>query len=138
MKNRSPAEAPSNLAVIGRYVLPPEIFSILRKTQPGKNGEIQLTDALRELAKKSPMYALEIQGQRYDAGDKLGFLIATVEFALKNPSLGAGLQRVSAESDAAFRSTQHDTSHEKPSHGTQRRHDFKSHSLLSTTLRPHR
>ena len=84
----APDEAPSNLAVIGRYVLPPEIFSILRKTQPGKNGEIQLTDALRELAKKSPMYALEIQGQRYDAGDKLGFLIATVEFALKNPSLG--------------------------------------------------
>ena len=84
----APAEAPSNLAVIGRYVLPPEIFPILRKTQPGKNGEIQLTDALRVLAKKSPMYALEIQGQRYDAGDKLGFLIATVEFALKNPSLG--------------------------------------------------
>ena len=84
----APAEAPSNLAVIGRYVLPPEIFPILRKTQPGKNGEIQLTDALRELAKKSPMYALEVQGQRYDAGDKLGFLIATVEFALKNPSLG--------------------------------------------------
>jgi UTP--glucose-1-phosphate uridylyltransferase len=69
-------------------VLPPEIFSILRKTRPGKNGEIQLTDALVELAKKSPMFALEIQGQRYDAGDKLGFLIATVEFALKNPSLG--------------------------------------------------
>ncbi|MCG3773338.1 MAG: UTP--glucose-1-phosphate uridylyltransferase [Nitrospira sp.] len=84
----APAEAPSNLAVIGRYVLPPEIFSILRKTKPGKNGEIQLTDALLELAKKSPMFALEIQGQRYDAGDKLGFLIATVEFALKNPSLG--------------------------------------------------
>src|SRR5467141_2221632 len=84
----APAEAPSNLAVIGRYVLPPEIFPILRKTQPGKNGEIQLTDALRELAKKSPMYGLEIQGQRYDAGDKLGFLIATIEFALKNPSLG--------------------------------------------------
>ena len=84
----APGEAPSNLAVIGRYVLPPEIFSILRKTRPGKNGEIQLTDALRELAKKSPMHALEIQGQRYDAGDKLGFLIATVEFALKNPSLG--------------------------------------------------
>ena len=84
----TPGEAPSNLAVIGRYVLPPEIFSILRKTRPGKNGEIQLTDALRELAKKSPMYALEVEGQRYDAGDKLGFLIATVEFALKNPSLG--------------------------------------------------
>ncbi|MDW7648097.1 MAG: UTP--glucose-1-phosphate uridylyltransferase GalU [Nitrospiraceae bacterium] len=84
----SPDKAPSNLAVIGRYVLPPEIFSILRKTTPGKHGEIQLTDALRELAKQSPMFALEIQGQRYDAGDKLGFLIATVEFALKNPSLG--------------------------------------------------
>ncbi|MEO8045677.1 MAG: UTP--glucose-1-phosphate uridylyltransferase GalU [Nitrospirota bacterium] len=84
----APADAPSNLAVIGRYVLPPDIFSILRKTRAGKNGEIQLTDALVELAKKSPMFALEIQGQRYDAGDKLGFLIATVEFALKNPSLG--------------------------------------------------
>jgi UTP--glucose-1-phosphate uridylyltransferase len=84
----SPADAPSNLAVIGRYVLPPEIFPILRKTKPGKGGEIQLTDALRELARKSPMYALEVQGHRYDAGDKLGFLIATVEFALKNPTLG--------------------------------------------------
>jgi UTP--glucose-1-phosphate uridylyltransferase len=84
----SPPDAPSDLAVIGRYVLPPEIFFILRKTKPGKQGEIQLTDALKELARKSPMYALEIQGQRYDAGNKLGFLIATVEFALKNPSLG--------------------------------------------------
>lgn len=84
----SPTEAPSNLAVIGRYVLPPEIFPILRKTTPGKNGEIQLTDALRELAKKSPMFAHEVRGQRHDAGDKLGFLIATVEFALKNPALG--------------------------------------------------
>ena len=88
MEKPSLDKAPSNLAVIGRYVLPPEIFSILRKTTPGKHGEIQLTDALRELAKQSPMFALEIQGQRYDAGDKLGFLIATVEFALKNPSLG--------------------------------------------------
>jgi UTP--glucose-1-phosphate uridylyltransferase len=84
----APADAPSNLAVIGRYVLPPEIFPILRKTQPGKNGEIQLTDALRQLVKHAPMFAHEIQGQRHDAGDKLGFLIATVEFALKNPSLG--------------------------------------------------
>ncbi|MFO0707642.1 MAG: UTP--glucose-1-phosphate uridylyltransferase GalU [Nitrospira sp.] len=84
----APADAPSNLAVIGRYVLPPDIFPILRKTAPGKNGEIQLTDALKELAKKSPMYAHEVQGQRHDAGDKLGFLIATVEFALKNPALG--------------------------------------------------
>lgn len=85
----SPTDAPSTLAVIGRYVLPPEIFPILRRTRPGKNGEIQLTDALKELAKKSPMYALEVEGQRHDAGDKLGFLIATVEFALKNPALGA-------------------------------------------------
>ncbi|WP_447602275.1 UTP--glucose-1-phosphate uridylyltransferase GalU [Nitrospira sp. Nam80] len=84
----APADAPSNLAVIGRYVLPPEIFPILRKTQPGKNGEIQLTDALRQLVKHAPMFAHEVQGQRHDAGDKLGFLIATVEFALKNPSLG--------------------------------------------------
>ncbi len=84
----APADAPSLYAVIGRYVLPPEIFPILRKTQPGKNGEIQLTDALRQLAKQSPMFAYEVQGQRHDAGDKLGFLIATVEFALKNPSLG--------------------------------------------------
>lgn len=85
----APANAPSDLAVIGRYVLPPEIFPILRKTRPGKNGEIQLTDALKELARTSPMYAVEVKGNRYDAGDKLGFLIATVEFALKNPSLGA-------------------------------------------------
>jgi UTP--glucose-1-phosphate uridylyltransferase len=85
----APADAPSTLAVIGRYILPPEIFPILRKTAPGKNGEIQLTDALKELARRTPMFAQEIKGHRYDAGDKLGFLIATVEFALKNPSLGA-------------------------------------------------
>ncbi len=84
----APADAPSNLAVIGRYVLPPEIFPILRKTPPGKNGEIQLTDALRQLVRHTPMFAHEVQGQRHDAGDKLGFLIATVELALKNPSLG--------------------------------------------------
>ena len=87
-----PREAPSTLAVIGRYILPPEIFPILRKTKPGKNGEIQLTDALRELAKRAPMFAQEIAGHRHDAGDKLGFLIATVEFALKNPALGPAFQ----------------------------------------------
>jgi UTP--glucose-1-phosphate uridylyltransferase len=85
----APADAPSTLAVIGRYILPPEIFPILRKTAPGKNGEIQLTDALKELAGRAPMFAQEIKGHRHDAGDKLGFLIATVEFALKSPSLGA-------------------------------------------------
>lgn len=84
----STADAPSNYAVIGRYVLPPQIFPILRSTKPGKNGEIQLTDALQTLARKSPMYTVEIKGSRHDAGDKLGFLIATVEFGLANPKLG--------------------------------------------------
>lgn len=84
----SPSTAPSLFAVIGRYVLSPDIFPVLRRLPPGKNGEIQLTDALRVLAKKAPMYAFEIEGQRHDAGEKLGFLKATVEFALKNPTLG--------------------------------------------------
>jgi UTP--glucose-1-phosphate uridylyltransferase len=84
----SPREAPSRHAVIGRYVLSSEIFPILQRTAPGKNGEIQLTDALRRLIQKAPVYAREVEGARYDAGDKLGFLIATVEFALKNRSLG--------------------------------------------------
>lgn len=84
----TPAQAPSRYAVIGRYVLSPDIFPILRQTTPGKNREIQLTDALRQLAREAPSYAKEIIGQRYDAGDKLGFLQATVEFALKNPTLG--------------------------------------------------
>ena len=83
-----PARAPSNLAVIGRYILPPEIFEVLEKTAPGKGGEIQLTDALRVLAGEGPMYGLELDGTRYDAGDKLGFLQATVQFGLKNPELG--------------------------------------------------
>ena len=105
----APTDAPSNLAVIGRYVLPPEIFPILRKTQPGKNGEIQLTDALRQLVKQAPMFAHEVHGQRHDAGDKLGFLIATVEFALKNPSLGPSFgdylqQRLRSTATAARRS----------------------------------
>ena len=84
----APSQAPSRFAVIGRYVLSSEIFPILERTAPGKNHEIQLTDALRQLARNAPSYAQEIDGQRYDAGDKLGFLQATVEFALKNPSLG--------------------------------------------------
>jgi UTP--glucose-1-phosphate uridylyltransferase len=81
-------EAPSRLAVIGRYILPASIFSILEKTQPGKNQEIQLTDALRTLAQSAPMHACLVNGIRHDAGDKLGFLKATVEFALKNPDFG--------------------------------------------------
>jgi len=85
----TPQEAPSRLAVIGRYILPATIFSVLEKTQPGKNQEIQLTDALRTLAHAAPMHAALINGSRHDAGDKLGFLKATVAFGLKNPELGA-------------------------------------------------
>lgn len=84
----SPKEAPSNLAVIGRYILTPEIFALLEKTKPGKNNEIQLTDALKDLARLRNMYGYVIQGKRFDAGDKLGFLKATVEMGLKNPELG--------------------------------------------------
>jgi UTP--glucose-1-phosphate uridylyltransferase len=89
----APAEAPSRLAVIGRYILTPEVFAALEKTLPGKNQEIQLTDALRTVAKQAPMYACVIKGKRFDAGDKLGFLKATVEFGLKNPELGERFAR---------------------------------------------
>jgi len=84
----SPDEAPSNLAVTGRYVLPPEVFDCLERTPPGRGGEIQLTDALRLLAAEQGLYALVYEGKSYDAGDKLGFLKATVEFALGNPEFG--------------------------------------------------
>jgi UTP--glucose-1-phosphate uridylyltransferase len=84
----SRSEAPSRYAVIGRYVLTPEVFDALEKTPPGKNQEIQLTDALRTLAHHAPMYACVIQGKRYDAGDKFGYLKATVEFGLKHPEFG--------------------------------------------------
>ena len=85
-------KAPSNLAIIGRYILTPDIFGILRNTKPGKGGEVQLTDALRELIKKRPIYGYKFKGKRYDAGDKLGFLKATVEFALKDHSLGTAFR----------------------------------------------
>jgi len=81
------AQAPSNLAIIGRYVLTPDIFAELERTAPGAIGEIQITDAMRSLLKKRPFYAVRFEGTRYDAGDKLGFLIATVEFAMKHPEL---------------------------------------------------
>lgn len=81
-------KAPSNLCVIGRYVLPPEVFSCLERTKPGSGGEIQLTDALRMLAREHGLWALITEGKTYDAGDKLGFLKATVEFAMKNPEFG--------------------------------------------------
>ncbi len=81
------AEAPSDLAIIGRYVLTPDIFEEIENTRPGAIGEIQITDAMRSLLKKRPFYAVRFKGTRYDAGDKLGFLIATVEFALKHEEL---------------------------------------------------
>jgi len=82
------SEAPSNLAIIGRYVLTPEIFSSIESVQPGSGGEIQLTDGLRHLLRNRPIYGFKFDGTRYDAGDKLGFLKATVEFALKRYDLG--------------------------------------------------
>jgi UTP--glucose-1-phosphate uridylyltransferase len=84
----SPAEAPSTLGVTGRYVLPPEIFDCLERTKPGRGGEIQLTDALRLLAKEHGLLACVYEGKSYDAGDKLGFLKATVELALENQEFG--------------------------------------------------
>jgi UTP--glucose-1-phosphate uridylyltransferase len=84
----SPAEAPSTLAVTGRYVLPPEIFDCLERTQPGRGGEIQLTDALRLLAREVGLLACVYDGKSYDAGDKLGFLKATVEIGLENQEFG--------------------------------------------------
>jgi UTP--glucose-1-phosphate uridylyltransferase len=82
-----PEEAPSDLAIIGRYILTPTIFDCLAKTQTGAGGELQLTDGMRMLLKKEKMYAYAYEG-RYDTGDKLGFLKATVEFALKRNDLG--------------------------------------------------
>jgi UTP--glucose-1-phosphate uridylyltransferase len=76
-------QAPSNLAIAGRYVLTPEIFPILENTQPGKGGEVQLTDALRALLKQEDIIAYTVEGKRYDIGNKMDFLKTTVEFALK-------------------------------------------------------
>lgn len=81
------SEAPSDLAIIGRYILTPDIFDEIEKTTPGAIGEIQITDAMRLLLKKRPFYAVRFNGTRHDAGDKLGFLMATVEFALKREDL---------------------------------------------------
>ncbi|WP_346353511.1 UTP--glucose-1-phosphate uridylyltransferase GalU [Azotosporobacter soli] len=86
-------EAPSRLAVLGRYIIEPEIFALLETTEPGRGGEIQLTDALRKLAQVQPVYAYEFEGRRYDVGDKQGYLEATVEFALKRPDLREGFLR---------------------------------------------
>ncbi len=83
------ADAPSDLAIIGRYIFTPDIFEAIEQTTPGAGGEIQITDAMRILLKKRPFYAVKLDGRRHDAGDKLGFLIATVEYALKRSDLGS-------------------------------------------------
>ena len=83
-------EAPSNIAILGRYIITPAIFEILENQAPGKGGEIQLTDALKTLASQEAIYAYNFEGRRYDVGDKLGFLEATVDFALKRPELRDG------------------------------------------------
>ena len=80
-------DAPSNTAILGRYIVTPRIFDILDNTKPGKGNEIQLTDALLTLIKEEAMYAYNFEGIRYDVGDKLGFLQATVEYALRKPEL---------------------------------------------------
>jgi UTP--glucose-1-phosphate uridylyltransferase len=82
------SEAPSNLAIIGRYVLTPDIFECIESIEPGSGGEIQLTDAMKYMLRTRPIYGLKFEGKRYDAGDKFGFLKATVEFALNRSDLG--------------------------------------------------
>lgn len=83
-------EAPSNIAILGRYIITPQIFKILEETKPGRGGEIQLTDALSKLINEEAIYAYEFEGIRYDVGDKLGFLKATVEYALRREDLRDG------------------------------------------------
>ena len=82
-------EAPSRTAVLGRYIITPDVFEVLTRTEPGKGGEIQLTDAIQTMAAREAVYAYCFEGKRYDVGDKLGFLKATVEYALRRPDLGA-------------------------------------------------
>lgn len=82
-------EAPSQMAVLGRYIITPDVFEVLQNTAPGKGGEVQLTDALKVMAKRENVYAYNFSGKRYDVGDKLGFLKATVEFALRRDDLSA-------------------------------------------------
>lgn len=87
-----PAKAPSDLAVIGRYILSPSVFPALTATRPGAGGEIQLTDAIRSLVARERVLGYEFEGMRYDAGDKLGFLMANIAFGLKDPELSSGLR----------------------------------------------
>jgi UTP--glucose-1-phosphate uridylyltransferase len=85
-------DAPSDLAIIGRYIFTPDIFAAIEQTAPGAVGEIQITDAMRLLLKSRPIFAVRLEGRRHDAGDKLGFLIANIEYALKRDDLAPGLR----------------------------------------------
>ncbi|OGO19986.1 MAG: UTP--glucose-1-phosphate uridylyltransferase [Chloroflexi bacterium RBG_16_50_9] len=87
------ADAPSDLAIMGRYVLTPEIYQILEDIPPGRNGEFQLTDGLKRLARQYSIYAYEFEGERYDAGTPLGWLQTSIALGLRNPSIGPGLRR---------------------------------------------
>jgi UTP--glucose-1-phosphate uridylyltransferase len=87
-----PADAPSNLIITGRYVLQPEIFDILSRQEAGAGGEIQLTDAMLELARKQPFYGLKFEGRSFDCGSKIGFLAANVAYALERDDLGPALR----------------------------------------------
>jgi len=88
MVEKPKIKPPSRYAIIGRYILPPDIFGVLSKTERGSGGEIQLTDALRELVRAGEFYGYVFEGKRYDAGEKLGYLKATVDYALRHPVLG--------------------------------------------------
>lgn len=92
-------EAPSNLAIMGRYILSPRIFEHLRNVEPGRNKEIQLTDALHSMAREENIYGCEFEGHRYDIGNKLGFLIANIEFALRDPSISENVKKYLRELD---------------------------------------
>jgi UTP--glucose-1-phosphate uridylyltransferase len=101
----APGTAPSRLAIVGRYVLPPSIWPILAETKPGKGGEIQLTDALRELARTEGLCAAVLEGERHDAGDRLGYLRANLAYALKRPELRDGVLAMCREMLSAPRGT---------------------------------
>ena len=98
----APGVTESNMAIIGRYILQPEIFSLLEETKPGYGGEIQLTDALLKLSRKRAMYAYEFEGMRFDAGDKLGYLKAIIAFGTRHPELGEEFKQYIKQVSADF------------------------------------
>ncbi len=100
----SPENAPSELAVIGRYILTPDIFEVLESLPPGRGGEIQLTDAIKVLAERRPVYGMVFEGKRYDAGSKLGFLKATVDFALEDEELSGEFGKYIREAASRLKS----------------------------------